>query len=107
MCVYLVMCSCDLCYVGSTRSKLRICMTELKSKIRNAVTDAPMVQHFLDQRHSPESFKLVVWEIVTPIADKGGDINKRLIQRECFWIYKLKTIYPKGLNTHLDFSAFL
>lgn len=29
MCVYLVMCSCDLCYVGSTRSKLRICMTEL------------------------------------------------------------------------------
>lgn len=106
MCVYLIICKCNYCYVGSTRRRLKVRITEHKSRIRNAIPDAPMVQHFLDRRHSPEDFKFVVLEIVSLTADKGDDVFKKLMQQEPFWIFKLQTLHPRGLNTHMDLSVF-
>lgn len=106
MCVYLVVCKCEMRYVGSTRRRLKVRIMEHKSRIRNTVLDAPMVQHFLDAGHSPEDFKFAVLEMVTSTPDKGGDIHKKLVQRESFWIFKLKTMYPYGLNSHMDLTVF-
>lgn len=82
-------------------------MIEHKSRIRNGVPDTPMVQHFIENKHNTEDFKFIVLEIVTLYQDQGGAIHKRLAQRETFWIYRLQTLQPKGLNTNIDFSAYL
>lgn len=107
MCIYLVMYICGLCYVGSTRSRLKVRITEHKSRIRNKTADAPMVQHFVSTGHHPGDFKFAVLEIVTAIPDKGGDIHKKLVQQENFWIFKLNTLHLAGLNTHMDLTVFL
>lgn len=107
MCVYLVQCFCGMNYIGSTRRKLKVRMCEHRSRIKNKVPDAPMVQHFEDKNHNPEDFKSLVLEKVSLYREQGGDIHKKLAQRETFWIHRLQTLQPKGLNTHLDFSAFL
>ena len=40
-------------------------------------------------------------------SQRGGDRLKRLLQRETFWIFKLKaTIFP-GPNEEIDYSPFL
>lgn len=38
---------------------------------------------------------------------RGGEINKKLAQCEARWIWKLKTMQPKGLNEILSFAPFL
>lgn len=44
--------------------------------------EAPMVQHFLEKRHSPDGFRFAVLEIITHTADKGGDMLVKLAQQE-------------------------
>lgn len=43
MCVYLLECECGLCYIGYTQCKLKVRVMEHRSRIRNKVTEAPMV----------------------------------------------------------------
>uniref|UniRef100_A0A671MVW2 RING-type E3 ubiquitin transferase n=1 Tax=Sinocyclocheilus anshuiensis TaxID=1608454 RepID=A0A671MVW2_9TELE len=38
---------------------------------------------------------------------RGGNINKELLKREAFWIHKLKSLNPNGMNEELDLSVFL
>lgn len=68
--------------------------------------DAPMVQHFVDKQYDSYSFKFIVLDI-KQVEDKGGNIYKKLAQQELFWIFKLHTQQPSGLNTHLDFLVYL
>lgn len=98
MCIYLLQCDCGLCYVGPTRQELKIRIIEHRSRIRNAVLDAPIVQHFVEKQHDSESFTFIVLEIIVQAEDKGGDIHKRLVQQKMFWIFKLCTMHPSGLN---------
>lgn len=72
MCVYLVIRQCNLCYMGSTRRKLKTRVIEHKSRIRNRVPDVPMVQHFLEFKYRADDFRFMVLEIVTQPLDKGG-----------------------------------
>lgn len=65
-----------------------------------------MVQHFVEKGHKPEGFKFVVLEIVTIVADKGSDVLKLLAQQEMFWIFRLRTLHPHGLNIHLDYTVY-
>lgn len=107
MCVYLIKCDCGLCYVGSTQRKLRVRVTEHRSRIRSGVLDAPIVQHLVDKNHISDSFKFIVLEIIAQIDDKQGDIHVKLVQQDLYWIYKLCTMYPYGLNPSIDFLACL
>lgn len=72
MCAYLIICKCSLCYKGSIHRKLKTRIIECKSRIRKAVPDASMVEHFLEQKHSTDDFKFVVLEVVTLTFNKGG-----------------------------------
>lgn len=66
-----------------------------------------MVQHFLEKGHFPDGFRFLVLEIITHITDKGGDILLKLAQQETYWIHRLNTLDPHGLNTNIDFSVYL
>lgn len=54
--IYLILCECHKRYVGSSSHKIRVRKAEHRSWIRNANTDAPLVQYFLDHNHHPNKF---------------------------------------------------
>ncbi len=33
--------------------------------------------------------------------------STKLLQREAFWIFELKSLFPEGMNEELEFSCFL
>lgn len=69
--------------------------------------EAPLVQHFLEVKCSPEDFKLVELVKIVQRSDNRIDLHKLLLQQEMFWIFRLKTLVPKGLNVEIDYSEFL
>lgn len=38
---------------------------------------------------------------------RGGDVERKICQRELFWIDTLDTLQPTGLNEEFDMSAML
>ncbi len=40
-------------------------------------------------------------------SHRRGNINKGLLKREAFWIHKLKSLMPNGMNEELELSVFL
>lgn len=107
MCIYLLSCFCKLRYVGSTQRPLKVCLLEHKSRIKNEIKEAPLVQHCVDMKHEFKDFCCVVLKVITVNAGMHSDLNKRLLQRELFWIMRLKTLTPGGLNQDVDYNVVL
>lgn len=61
----------------------------------------------MDKQHNFEEFRFVVLEIIQILEDKGIDVQRVLLQQEAFWIFKLCTMAPHGLNVNTDYTAFL
>ena len=102
--IYLISCKkCQLQYVGETQNTLRERLTGHLSDIRRK-TDKPISLHFNSINHSINDL------IITPIeklkdnaTDQEQERKQRLI-REDFWIDKLNTLTPNGLNSHKTHS---
>ena len=87
--------TCDKCeqivYVGETK-------TELYTRIQNHLStvrhnkDEPVPNHFNTEGHTIDNFKMIGIEKI-----KQDNTDMRRI-RESFWIKKLKTTIPEGLN---------
>lgn len=101
---YLVECPCLQRYVGSTQRPLCVTIQEHVSRIRNKVLEAPLVQHYLSNNHSPNDLKVYVLEVIESEPSKNR--IQRLLQREVFWITRLNTLHPNGLNSDLNFGVF-
>lgn len=104
--IYMLRCPCGLAYVGKTTRKLKLRISEHKSSIRRNDRDYPVAVHFNDQKHDISSLRFTGIELV-PLPPRGGDHDKLLKQRECFWIHTLQTLTPKGLNDELNLNVFL
>lgn len=104
-CVYLLECFCGKRYVGSTRWQLHVRVQEHISRIKQQVLEAPLVNHFISAKHEPTDFRVVVLETIQPAVYR--DCLRLLLQRESFWIFRLGTLSPEGLNIDLDLSAFI
>ena len=81
-------------------------MSEHRSKIRTGDERSPVAAHFKQMGHSANSFRYTGIEHVEK-PPRGGDIEKRLLQRETYWIYALNTLSPQGLNEDFDVKPFL
>lgn len=103
--LYLVICThCKLWYVGCTSNSLK---TRIRRHLSDSVNDNAFnisavsrhlkFVHFGDLTHfSFTGIKKVVCNI------RGGDLRKKLLFREAFWIFKLATRMPEGLNVRQD-----
>ena len=98
--VYLISCKkCNIQYVGSTTTKFRTRFNNHKSRITSHVSltagqkkkDDLIYQHFNSEGHSG------LMDMSVQLIDCVRE-EKELREKEGFWIYKLKTISPNGLN---------
>ena len=91
--IYLISCAkCNKAqYVGQTQNSLRERFYLHRSHINKNV-GTPLTLHFNDSNHTLEDMRCIVIESVNRFS-----LDERL-KRESFWISKLKTIFPYGLN---------
>ena len=95
--IYLISClKCGKQYVGETKQPLKNRFHQHSSDIRLS-KDKPVGQHFSTDGHSLSDLRIVAIE---QIVDQGNDeLNKiKRLEREQFWIGKLGTQTPHGLN---------
>ncbi len=100
------MCSCPLLYVGKTKRGLRTRTVEHMSAIRRQDHTSPVFRHFESAKHSFYDFKFLGIERVL-LHRRGGNRDRKLLQREAFWIFELRSLIPTGLNEEMDLACFL
>jgi len=91
--VYLITCSaCNLQYVGKCETTLYTRFSNTKSDIKLNKKKLPIVDHFNSPGHSYNNISLRGIEHIR--------CQKRpiLMHRESFWIAKLRTLKPSGIN---------
>ena len=94
--VYGIYCKeCDrMVYVGETGTTLYTRFQNQLSAIRKGADD-PVPRHFASNNHRIDDLKIVGIEKI-----KSNDIHYRKI-RESFWIKKMGTLKPNGINQNL------
>ena len=69
--------------------------------------DYAIAKHYAEANYgSPSSLRFCGIKKIT-IPTRGGDVLKKLGQREMFWIYTLNTMAPNGLNDDFSLKRFL
>ena len=103
------MITCKICkiqYVGETKRAFSVRMKEHLSKIVKGDTSQIIYRHFnCDEAHRNMPIeKRIHFQILEKVFDKDvsplddTQMRKRRINRELFWISRLRTSYPLGLN---------
>uniref|UniRef100_A0A8C5P7I8 Reverse transcriptase domain-containing protein n=1 Tax=Leptobrachium leishanense TaxID=445787 RepID=A0A8C5P7I8_9ANUR len=104
--VYLLTCSCGVKYIGKTFRPLKLRILEHVRSVRYP-RDTPISRHLrLKHQNNAEGLRFMVVEQVR-IGPRGGNFDKKLRQREAYWIYKLGTKNPGGLNEGFTFTPFI
>lgn len=101
--IYSIKCPCGLLYIGETSQQIKSRISKHKSTIRTNNLLLPIPFHFHKQGHTVAQLKFQVLEQVFPNR-RGGDIKALLLKREAFWIHKLGTLDPKGLNRDYEIA---
>lgn len=102
--VYHLRCPCGPAYIGKTTRSLKMRISEHRSNIRTRDMRSPVAAHFAQANVSSLQY-IGIESVKAP--RRGGDINKLLLQRECYWIHRLRTLSPRGLNEEFDVRPFL
>ncbi|OCT82773.1 hypothetical protein XELAEV_18025307mg [Xenopus laevis] len=108
--IYLLKCPCGKGYVGQTSRSIKTRIKEHRGNIRNykqgSPTDTTVSRHFNLANHNQTQLKWMVLEVIqTP--QRGGDMKQYLSQRETFWIKRLDTLQPLGMNDSCSVKCYL
>ena len=110
MAVYLI--ECEICgeqYTGSTKTKFRSRANNYKSTQRKFVNKEAVPKQALKLKRSHEHYcsdrHNGVQDWVITLIDSANTL-KELGKEELYWIYKLKTYAPYGLNERDVCEAF-
>ncbi|OCT95237.1 hypothetical protein XELAEV_18012922mg [Xenopus laevis] len=104
--IYVLICPCGLIYIGETTQMVKSRISQHRSSINLGNMTLPVSKHFLEKGHTADQLKFMVLETVPPLK-RGGDREFKLKQREVWWIKKLGSLYPSGLNKDHDLFLFL
>ena len=104
--IYTLRCECNKIYVGKTTRKLKQRISEHKSSIRRNDINYPVARHFNECSHPISSLRFQGIEHIE--MPRGGDMEKRLCQRELYWIDTLNALHPgTGLNEDFDMRVLI
>ncbi|XP_056390398.1 uncharacterized protein LOC130284250 [Hyla sarda] len=102
--VYVATClACCVQYVGCTSNSLKTRFRKHVSDIdNNSVGVSMLTRHFRDNHAGdPKHLRVAGMEKVR-LGPRGGDLTRKLYNRETYWMFLLETRQPKGLNKRLD-----
>ena len=95
--IYIIKCKkCNIQYVGETKQNVSKRMNSHRFDIRNfsdPTYSSHVAAHFNSPSHSLDDFSFM------PIDNVCNDFDR--LCKETFWIHKLQTLYPFGLNAKL------
>ena len=92
--VYLLYCTrCNTQYVGETKNTLKQRFYLHRSNI-NKNTGTLVTKHFNQNSHSLTDLRCIA------IEKQHNNNHTQRLAREAFWIKKLQTLHPYGLNVH-------
>ena len=99
--IYLISCQkCHLQYIGETNNTVRDRLNGHLSDIRRN-TDKPVARHFNTNDHNIKDLIISPIEKITENITQDPEQTKKIrLIREDFWIEKLNTLTPNGINTH-------
>lgn len=106
--VYMLICVCGMAYVGQTKRALKVRIAEHKAAIRNNNLDYSIAKHYVLAGHgsSPHALRFVGIERVRT-SERGGDLIQLLLKREAYWVLRLQTLTPSGLNEGLNYCPLI
>ena len=97
--VYLLTCAkCGIQYVGMTTQTINSRFDGHRTKIRNKKVFTALCQHFRKECHTLSDIKV---QIIYHFKGKDEDAKEVLLHVEDFYMKKLATVMPFGLNDHI------
>ena len=98
--IYLITCKkCNMQYVGQTGQQVSRRMNNHRFDI-NSFTDAAfstlVATHFNEDDHSLDDFSFMPIDVINNGMDR--------LLKETYWIHKLGTVFPQGLNSKLLYN---
>ena len=98
--IYLIECKrCNMQYIGQTNQQVSKQMNSHRFDINNYDDQryaTNVVLHFNSDSHSLDDFRFVPIDIVNNEMDR--------LCKETYWIHKLDTLHPKGMNSKLLYN---
>lgn len=102
--VYVIHCTaCRINYIGCTIRKLKTRVAEHIADIRNVYGQQSGASRHFSTIHEGKFDTLQVYAIehvYKPL--RGGDWRQKLLNREAFWILRLGSRTPEGMNMRND-----
>jgi len=93
--IYLITCKkCGIQYIGQTSQQISKRMNQHRSDIKNYIDQSfssHVAAHFNKSSHTLQDFSF------QPIVIADSEMERLL--KETYWIHRLNTVYPKGLNS--------
>ena len=107
--IYVLECYiCNIQYVGKSETPFNIRLNNHRKDVKNP-NAIPACKHFIRQDHDFNNHgKIIIIEQLRNIRKTSTEtLKERLKQRENFWIMKLETLAPLGLNQDLNWIPFM
>lgn len=116
-------CPCGLAYVRQTSRAVKVRVNEHKSNIRQYANkliseqqsqdikkkhkfgESSVARHFHEHQHHVSDLKWLVLEQI--YEEESYIVSKKLLQRETYWIDKLETLVPNGMNEICNYNVYI
>ncbi|OCT76473.1 hypothetical protein XELAEV_18031674mg [Xenopus laevis] len=102
----MLICPCNLIYVGETIQKVKDRFSQHRSTINTGSRTLPVSRHCLELGHTSNDLRFKVIQHIPP-PKRGGNHILELKRAEVKWIDRLGTLSPGGLNKDFDLHLFL
>lgn len=94
--IYLVDCICGQQYIGRTTQKMHLRLNQHRSNIKKGFLKHSVSRHIFN--HHPGVPNPITITPIDFISPSTSDRFEKLKNKEMFWIFKLQTLFPRGLN---------
>ena len=102
--IYLLQCQkCKIQYIGKTENPFNIRLNNHRHGANNPTEDTiPAAKHFSINHVFNRDAKFTIIEQIKDNSKTKEEKRSILLRRENFWIDKMKTLTPLGLNQELN-----
>ena len=103
--IYLMECNlCNKQYIGKSETPFNIRLNNHRKDVKNHSKPDTILacKHFQTSNHDfNKHAKFTIIDKLINLNNTKENLRRKLIERENFWIEKLDTLFPKGLNQEL------